>query len=53
MKANSRAVLLTMGIAAIVIAVILTLYENYTYIVFIGIFLLFLLIIYLASSVKS
>lgn len=53
MHANVKEALITMGIVAVVVSVVLALYGNYEYLIFIGMFLMFLIIIYLGLSIKS
>lgn len=53
MKADARSALLTLGVAAIVIAVVLIAYEHYELLVFIGMFMMLLMIIYMGISIKS
>jgi len=53
MKANGKSVIITLGIAAAVVAAALALQENYGYLIFIGLFLMFLIIVYLGLSIRS
>lgn len=53
MLANSKSFFMTIAIAAVVITIVLALYKNYSYLIPMGLLLMFLIIIYLGMSIRS